>query len=275
MNRKGFIGGSDVVKIMDKNKWYELWEVKTGRKESEDLSNSIPVQVGITTESLNLKLFQDNVSQPYSNTFETEYQSTYGIKYSSFVPLKCIADWLVYDSSGNLYIVEAKHTYDRNTMRNVTETYMPQVQTYMHVFGVEYCYLSVLFGNNRHEAVKINYSPNYFKEIMRSVVEFWTHVHNNIPPQKTSEPLKVVATDDVLIDDKIAVDKSSNNEFMNSVHTYLDKKEDADLFDTAKKTLLSHVTDDIHTAYCDKLEITRSKTGRRSIKVLNKKENVA
>ena len=36
MERKGFIGGSDCVKIME-GEWEELWEVKTGLKEPESL----------------------------------------------------------------------------------------------------------------------------------------------------------------------------------------------------------------------------------------------
>ena len=40
MERKGFIGGSDCVKIM-RGEWLELWEIKTGRRESEDLSDNL------------------------------------------------------------------------------------------------------------------------------------------------------------------------------------------------------------------------------------------
>ena len=32
MERKGFIGGSDCVQIMQGN-WLDLWQIKTGRKE--------------------------------------------------------------------------------------------------------------------------------------------------------------------------------------------------------------------------------------------------
>ena len=45
MERKGFIGGSDCVKIMNGD-WLELWQIKTGRVESDDLSRNIAVQLG-------------------------------------------------------------------------------------------------------------------------------------------------------------------------------------------------------------------------------------
>ena len=34
-DRTGFIGGTDAVKIMN-GKWFDLWQIKTGRKEPED-----------------------------------------------------------------------------------------------------------------------------------------------------------------------------------------------------------------------------------------------
>ena len=49
MNRKGFIGGSDCVKIMQ-GKWLELWQVKTGREQPEDLTHNLAVQLGTITE---------------------------------------------------------------------------------------------------------------------------------------------------------------------------------------------------------------------------------
>ena len=50
MQRQGFIGGSDATTIMQ-FKWYDLWLVKTGRAESEDLSDNIAVQLGSYTET--------------------------------------------------------------------------------------------------------------------------------------------------------------------------------------------------------------------------------
>ncbi len=57
MKRKGFIGGSDAVKIMNGD-WIELWEIKTGRIESPDLSKNLAVQMGILTEDFNISWFE-------------------------------------------------------------------------------------------------------------------------------------------------------------------------------------------------------------------------
>ena len=57
MNRQGFIGGSDCVKIMQ-GEWQELWEIKTDRREPDDLSDNIAVQLGTFTEDFNLQWYE-------------------------------------------------------------------------------------------------------------------------------------------------------------------------------------------------------------------------
>ena len=53
MERKGFIGGSDMYSIV-RGDWNTLWHVKTGRTEPEDLSNQFNVALGVETEEFNL-----------------------------------------------------------------------------------------------------------------------------------------------------------------------------------------------------------------------------
>ena len=57
MNRIGFIGGSDMRRIMEGD-WISLWEEKTGRKKPDDLSDVLPVQLGTFTEQFNINWFQ-------------------------------------------------------------------------------------------------------------------------------------------------------------------------------------------------------------------------
>ena len=57
MDRTKGIGGSDAKKIVD-GSWHDLWLEKTGRKEQDDLSEILAVQIGIATETLNLDWLQ-------------------------------------------------------------------------------------------------------------------------------------------------------------------------------------------------------------------------
>ena len=60
MERKGFIGGSDMNVIMNGD-WRKLWLVKTGRQESDDLSNNLAVQLGSYTEQFNINWFKKDL----------------------------------------------------------------------------------------------------------------------------------------------------------------------------------------------------------------------
>ena len=62
MNRIGFIGGSDMRRIMEGD-WISLWEEKTGRTKSADLSDVLPVQLGSFTEQFNINWFQQQTDK--------------------------------------------------------------------------------------------------------------------------------------------------------------------------------------------------------------------
>ena len=153
MNRKGFIGGSDVVRLQDHSKWHEIWEIKTGRKRSVDLSDNLAVQMGVNTEDFNFRWFKKVLGHNFG-TIDVSTQKKFK-EYYAGVPLKGTTDYTIIDSMGDDFIVECKHTFEANSMYRVREQYMPQVQTYMYLSGVPKCYLSVFFGNNKYDCLEI------------------------------------------------------------------------------------------------------------------------
>ena len=54
MDRTKFIGGSDTIRLV-KGDWESLYLEKIGEKQPEDLSDNLQVQIGITTEQLNVE----------------------------------------------------------------------------------------------------------------------------------------------------------------------------------------------------------------------------
>ena len=58
MDRKGFIGGSDLYKLEHDDNWFDLWQIKTGRKEPDDLSHLFNVNLGVETELFNMRWFE-------------------------------------------------------------------------------------------------------------------------------------------------------------------------------------------------------------------------
>ena len=270
MNRKGFIGGSDVVRLQDPSKWYEIWEVKTGRKRAVDLSDILEVQMGVNTEDFNIDWFFKMMGDAVK-TNSSFKQHTYTEPYKG-IPLKGTVD-LANGVEG--YIIECKHTFEANSMHRVREQYMPQVQTYMHVSEIHKCYLSVFFGNNKYDCLEIEYNNNYFNEIMERVIQFWSYVKEDQAPPMGETKLKVVPTDDIIIEGKIARNMNGNNYWANIVDQYIENKPSHELFELAKKEILNTLESNDRSVYCDRLEVIRSKSGRRNINLINNKEDVA
>ena len=104
MNRQGFLGGSDMVRIINGD-WHKLWLEKTGRVAPDNLDDVFPVQLGVLTEDFNLNWFAKG------HSMNLVHQQK---KFESIIAgmvLRGTIDAAVY-TSNDYAIVEAKHTYD-------------------------------------------------------------------------------------------------------------------------------------------------------------------
>jgi len=262
MERKGFVGGSDMRRIMDGD-WVSLWEQKTGRTESDDLSNNIAVQLGSFTEDFNLKWFLYQELDPFKDQLEKQREFTMNWE---GVPCKGTVDACIF---GTEEIIEAKHTYDRNTMENCIKMYMPQIQFYLWISIKDGCYLSVIFGNNRWESVYIKKDWDYIHKMQVHLKEFWRHVTEDTRPFGDDQ-IPPVSIDKILVDGMTRRDASSDNEFISRCHDYMEQEQGAKLFESAKADLKAMVADNEREVYCDLLTIKRDKRGSLRIKT---KEN--
>jgi len=180
LNRERGIGGSDTYKILNGD-WYNLWLQKTLRAEPDNLSKQINVQVGNLTEPLNHKLLADELNIEFEwngKGLRTEHPlplSTYygGIAYAhydDYIPqLDCL--------------VEYKHTHNFNTLDKVKDTYMGQLQHYMYVANKDSIYLSVLFGNNKHQYCMVNRDEDFMSDLLGYEQAFWNYVAHDKSPE--------------------------------------------------------------------------------------------
>ena len=260
MNRLGFIGGSDTVQIMQGN-WLELWQIKTGRIKSPDLSDNIAVQLGIHTEDFNLNWFEkqnDVVLGGHQSEFSRDVQG---------VPVKGTVDAILNERA----IVEAKHTNPYKSMEDVIEYYMPQIQTYTHISGLDGCYMSVIFGNSRWESAYVCYVENYFNSMWAVVADFWRHVTMDIDPVGYEPPK--IGIDAIQIDGMTRRDASQDNQFVDLAHTYLENEAYAKSFENAKASLKKMVGRTEREVYCDILSVKRDKRGALRFTTRKVKEN--
>jgi len=255
MKRTGFIGGSDTTRIMQGD-WLSLWQIKTGRAESEDLSDNIAVQLGIHTEDFNLKWFEDRTHQDV-----TDRQKTLGATIGS-VPVQGTIDGMA-----NGAIVEAKHTNSMNNMDKVIEYYMPQIQTYTHLANADGCFLSVIFGNNKWESAYVSRNDEYFNSMWAVVSDFWGYVVRDEEPIGNNVPKIVI--DKIAVDEMVKRDASTDNQFIDSAHDYIENETAAGAFELAKKSLKAMVAKDEREVYCDLLTVKRAKNG--SLRITTRK----
>jgi len=262
MNRLGFIGGSDARRIMEGD-WHSLWLEKTGQQESADLSDNLAVQIGVTTEDFHLSWFLKHALDPKQD--QLDKQKTYEGTHLE-VPCKGTVDAKIYQAHK---IVECKHTYDRNTIESCIKQYMPQLQFYMMVSETESCYLSVIFGNRRWEAVEVSRDETYISRMMIHIKEFWQLVESNTAPD-SSKQVESLSTDNILVNDMVRRDATSDNEFISRCHDYIEQEANAKSFESAKADLKAMVANNEREVYCDLLTIKRDKRGALRINV---KEN--
>ena len=253
MERKGFIGGSDCVKIMQGN-WLELYQIKLGLVEPEDLSRNIAVQMGNHTEEFNLNWFADEYRTTLTG-FQQPYEKSIGT-----VPAKGTVDAICESADAKLQIVEAKHTNAYNTLDKVIEYYMPQLQLYIELSDADGAYLSVIFGNNKWESAYVSRNKEYFNSMWAVVSDFWGYVLRKEEPVGNDEPVQL-GTDKIAVDNMVKRDASKDNFFVDSAYTYVTLEADAKAFDSAKKDLKNMVGSDEREVYCDSLTIKRSKNG--------------
>ena len=106
--RKDTIGGSDASAILGRNPYcsnVDLFEIKTGRKQSEDISDKSFVKYGTQAETYLRELFQLDFPE-----YRVEYIENNLWKNSNYPWGHYSADGWLYDKDGRLGILEIKTT---------------------------------------------------------------------------------------------------------------------------------------------------------------------
>lgn len=101
------IGGSDAAAIIGRNPWMtnvELWEIKTGRKPQEDISDKVCVKYGVGAEEHLRAIFELDYPQ-----YSVYYRPFNSHRHPEYPYMKASLDgWLVNKDTGECGILEIK-----------------------------------------------------------------------------------------------------------------------------------------------------------------------
>jgi hypothetical protein len=256
MDRKKGIGGSDAYQIC-KGNWHELWNVKTGRKEPEDLSRILKVQVGIVTEPVNVKFLE----------YELEKKITRDITLDQKEFVMSHLDGITEDGIP----VECKHTHERSNMEIVAENYYPQLQHYIWHYNqnsidkkhkwktVDHIILSVIYGNSKFEYTVIDTDVEFQKELMRKETAFWKFVEDDIEPKGFDTIVPIPKN--IKLDGMSKINMSGNIIWRDTAKLFITTLPFVKDNNNAKKTLKKLVPDDCYKAESDGVTIVRDKRG--------------
>lgn len=244
------IGGSDAKRIMEGD-WHALWLEKTGRAEPEDLSNVLQVQLGTWTEPFNLHWFSRQTGKGVSTGMAA-------VVHGEHTFIRCNLDgWCDADEA----VVEAKHVSAFDKPDAVVSRYYPQLQHMMAVTGADVAYLTVIYGNNKHEWYQVERDADYLAELIERERAFWWHVEQDEAPDN---PDAVQAS--ISLDDMREADMTGNNQWADLAATWLDTRDAAKRFKDAEKDIKAQVEADVKLAHGHGIKVTRSKNGALSIR---------
>ena len=188
------IGGSDATRLYEGD-WYQLWSEKVGETEPADLSDVLPVQMGVHTEPFNISWYEKQTGKKVIRQQEFLTHPKYDYMYAH---IDGVVSQLIQEKDKNIFpqeaILECKHTNAFSNPQKCLDKYIAQIQHYMMVSGFNKAYMSVFFGNMKYDIIEVEANEMFQKKLIAAEVLFWYYVKNKkAPPDNVSwETFKVI-----------------------------------------------------------------------------------
>ena len=180
-DRNQGLGGSDATRLYQ-GEWYELWQEKTGATEPADLSDVLPVQMGIHTESFNIDWFTKQTGLKVHGKQETFFHPKYKFMYAHVDGLIMPNPKNKDDMKIGVSILECKHTNAFSNPKKIADKYKAQIQHYLMCASAKRCYVSVFFGNMKYEVMEITEDKDFQDQLENAEILFWHFVQKKKAP---------------------------------------------------------------------------------------------
>lgn len=195
LNRKNGLGGSEISAVIGCNPYMsntELWELKTGRRQAQDISDKPYVQYGTQAEMHLRGLFRLDFPQ-----YKVDYVDNNSWKNDRYPWAQASLDGLLTDQDGRKGILEIKTTEILNSMHrekwknSIPQNYYCQCLFYMAVLEAEFCVLKaqlktvfdgVPYLQTKHYFIERSEVQGDIDYLMQEGEKFWKYVETNVQP---------------------------------------------------------------------------------------------
>ena len=191
--RSGRIGGSDASAVIGLNPYLnnvDLWRIKTGQAEQEDISDKDYVRYGIRAEQYLRELFQ--LDYPRYAVIYQENNMFLNDKYP--FAHASLDGWLIEKDTGRFGVWECKTTNILQSMQKekwndrVPDNYFIQVLHYLNVTGFSFAYLfaELTYSDDLQMTKTFKFDRNNLVEdieyLQEKEIEFWKYVEEDKRP---------------------------------------------------------------------------------------------
>lgn len=195
-HRQDYIGGSDASAIVACNPYMsnvDLWEIKTGRMEQEDISDKPYVQYGVQAEPLLRELFKLDFPQ-----YEVKYEENNSFTNDRYPWAAASLDgWLIDRETGRKGILEIKTTNILQSMQRekwdhrLPSNYYVQALFYLAVTEFDFCIVKAQLKSEFEGLPYIQTKHYYFERseveddidyLMSECEKFWEYVKTRTRP---------------------------------------------------------------------------------------------
>jgi predicted phage-related endonuclease len=248
-DRRHFIGGSDARIIMGKDEkaLQRLWREKRGEEAPPDLSSVLIVQLGLVTEDLNRRWYEQNSGHRISDIQRHAVHRT--------MPwMAATLDGLVKETGA---VFEAKFMLPWSFSEEAAaEKHMAQLQHNMLVAGTKKSVLSIINGGGKWIELSIEADPIYQTILIAAEKAFWRAVKTGEtpalfdcePPKPRIEAVRVV-------------DMNASNSWAEFASLFCQTREAHADHERAKAELKALMPEDAMEAMGHGIRAKRSKSG--------------
>lgn len=179
MERKGFIGGSDIASIMGMSRWktaLQLWAEKTGEVEVEDISMKEAVEMGHELEETVARLFTKR------SGFKVR-RAPKNYEHSDHSHFRCQVDRLV-EGTDELLECKTCSAWKEKEWEGeeIPQEYILQVMWQLGITGRSVGWIAVLIGGQKFVYKKIDFDKELFNNMVSFAIDFWKCVQDKTPP---------------------------------------------------------------------------------------------